>query len=121
METSRLKERSTSDLDHNMTLRLYKGSARLSTSFPYTKVNAIEKLDLPAIEHDHSAGGQSAASSYTRSEREGRQGIPAEEPCFVTRRVGYGLQNVHWANAVRGKENKLAKSTIVRRHSRHLH
>ncbi|TEB33676.1 hypothetical protein FA13DRAFT_1812305 [Coprinellus micaceus] len=94
------------------TLRVYKGSARLSTSFPYTKVNAIEKLDLPAIEHDHSAGGQSAASSCAGSEREGSQGIPAEEPCFVTRRVGYGLQNAHWANAVRGKENKLAKSTI---------
>ncbi|KAF8905193.1 hypothetical protein CPB84DRAFT_1771822 [Gymnopilus junonius] len=88
------------------TVREYSGpaSARISTTSPYIRVKAIPGLNLPALHRVHSAGAASVSStnlSCTPSEKEEHQHIPPEEPCFITKRPGYGLQKTHLVNAVR--------------------
>ncbi|KAJ2918762.1 hypothetical protein MD484_g1668, partial [Candolleomyces efflorescens] len=89
--------------------RMKDGNARISTSFTYNSVKEIQSLNLPALHRTHSAGAASVASttpSASPSERAGRQAIPRDEPCFITKRPGYSLAKAYLVNPVR-KDRKL--------------
>lgn len=82
---------------------------KLTTSFAYNEVEAVDDFNVSALVRDHSAGAPSQAPSTTA--RATRRNISREEPCFITKRRCYTLERVHWVKAV--KKDPLRKKEIV--------
>ncbi|KAF6762499.1 hypothetical protein DFP72DRAFT_1164431 [Ephemerocybe angulata] len=72
------------------------------TAGRYMKVKGIPSLNLPPIDRTGGAqSGTSASPSVIPSNRAVRQGIHSAEPCFVSMRYGYCLENAHLVKAIR--------------------
>lgn len=85
---------------------------RLSTTFAYSKVAAVDDFDVAELVRDHSAGAASQTSSNaSTTARETRRNISRAEPCFITKRPSYTLERAHWVNAVRNDPSR--KKLIV--------
>ncbi|KDR72486.1 hypothetical protein GALMADRAFT_142810 [Galerina marginata CBS 339.88] len=83
-------------------LAINSSKERLSTTFAYNKVVAIDAFNVTELVRNHSAGARSQASSNaSTTARETRRKISRAEPCFITKRPSYTLKRAHWVNAVR--------------------
>jgi hypothetical protein len=68
----------------------------ISTTFNHKKIKAIPELNLPALTRPHPGGAPSVSSSIRNETRN----IGRDEPCFITKQYGYGLEKAHFINAV---------------------
>ena len=94
---------------------------RISTSFAYNRVEGVADFDVEALVRTHSAGLRSQTSSIaSTTARETRRIISRSEPCFVTKRLSYTLERVHWVNAVR-KDPGLKLAIVSPCHSTHVY
>jgi len=83
---------------------------RLTTSYSFSKVPAVESWNTPEITPaPHSNGAESVRSLSTTSRA---RNIDREEPCFVTKSVSFTHERAHWVNAVRN--DLITKGQVVR-------
>ena len=85
---------------------------KLSTSFAYSKMEAVADFGVDALVRNHSPGLASQASSNaSTTHRQTRRNIDRSEPCFITKRPSYTLERAHWVNAVR--KDRGLKANVV--------
>lgn len=91
---------------------IFSKSSRLTTSYNFSKIEAVPAWGLGAIVRaPHSTGAASIASSTSRTAAATRRNIDRSEPCFVTGRASYTHERAHWVNAVR--KNPTRKRKVV--------
>ena len=87
------------------------GVSKLSTTFSFSKLQAVPQWNAEAVVPAPHSGGASSAASSTRLASD--RTIDRAEPCFINNVSAYTHQQAHLINAIRGNSDKHADDMVA--------